>query len=213
MVDEVKKKRGFRTLHRKSPRYSHQSLGYAEQSNWNVESMLRVLLSSLEQHYRKVRSDEPIVAWAIRHAAWLLTRFRVRPDGRTSHFLLRRKNYTGEILEFGEVCWARDPRDAASRNKLDRRWTAQVWLGKVEASDEHVCSRSSRAEKYRTVRRRPESERWDAGIFELCLCTPWTDADQMADAAVPTRSTYITRARVREHGGTPGCGDADGRVE
>ena len=33
VVEEAKKKRGFRTLHRKSPRYSHQSLGFAEQSN------------------------------------------------------------------------------------------------------------------------------------------------------------------------------------
>ena len=47
--------------------------------------MPRVILSSLEERYRKVKSDAPIVAWAIRHAAWLLTRFRVRPDGRTSH--------------------------------------------------------------------------------------------------------------------------------
>ena len=126
---------------------------------------------------------------------------RVRPDGRTSHFLLKRRNYTGEVLESGEICWARDPRDVATRNKLDRRWTAQVWLGKVESSDEHVWSRGTPADKYRTVRRRPATERWDLGIFDACTATPWTDGEQLADAATTTRATYITRARVLEPGG------------
>ena len=53
LVDAVREARvGKRTLHRKIPRYSHASLGYAEQANWTLESLSRMLYSHLELRYR-----------------------------------------------------------------------------------------------------------------------------------------------------------------
>ena len=48
----------------------------------SVESMVHTPLTHLEEKYgRTIRPEEPVVAWAIRRAGWLITRFRVREDG------------------------------------------------------------------------------------------------------------------------------------
>ena len=74
----------------------------------------------------------------MRHAGWLLTRYRVRPEGRTSYQLLHRDDYRGEVLIVGELCWVLDPRPEIAALKGDSRWSQGLWLGKVEASDEHI---------------------------------------------------------------------------
>ena len=85
VVNEVAKRRNHRTLHRRIARYSHASLGRAEQGNWAVEAHTRTLMEALADAIgRPIQTSEPIFAWLARHAGWLLTRFRVRPDGRTS---------------------------------------------------------------------------------------------------------------------------------
>ena len=134
VVEGVQNGRTQRTLHRKIPRYPHASLGYAEQGNWTLEAMARTLFSHLEQHYRRVGPTEPIAAWVLRHAGWLATKFRVREDGRTAHYLLKHSNYRGEVAELGEIVWARDPTPSADQHKHDRCWRPAVWLGKVEES-------------------------------------------------------------------------------
>ena len=54
----------------------------------------------------------------------------------------------------------RDPRPEFDYNKADSRWRLVVWMGKVETSDGHIGASGSETEKCRTVRRRPEAERW-----------------------------------------------------
>ena len=111
VVNEVAKRRNHRTVHRRIARYSHASLGRAEQGNWAVEAHTRTLMTALaEEIGRPIRTSEPIFAWLMRHAGWLLTRYRVRPDGRTSYQLLHREDYRGEVLIVGELCWVLDPR-------------------------------------------------------------------------------------------------------
>eukprot|EP00969_Alexandrium_andersonii_P152242 6732572-Alexandrium_andersonii.AAC.1 len=44
----------------------------------------------------------PMLSWAIRHGAWLHTRYSVGRDGRSPYHHLRGKAYTGQICELGE---------------------------------------------------------------------------------------------------------------
>ena len=75
VVEAVQRLRPHRTLLRKSPRYSHASLGSAEQGNWAVEAMVRTLSEHVRERYGEPIAPRGVVmAWAIRHAAWLLTR-------------------------------------------------------------------------------------------------------------------------------------------
>merc|ERR1711960_36103 len=98
----------------------------------------------------------------------------------------------------------RDPRPEFDYNKADPRWRLVVWMGKVETSDEHIGASGSEAEKCRTVRRRPEAERWVRALFDAMTACPWGATEKMTDAAVATRRRYITQAYVQQHGATPG---------
>ena len=63
VVNEVAKRRNHRTIHRRIARYSHASLGYAEQGNWAVESHTRTLMEALgEEIGRPIQTSEPIFA-------------------------------------------------------------------------------------------------------------------------------------------------------
>ena len=152
---------------RKTPRYSHASLGYAEQANWTVEAVVRTFCSSLAQHLRELRPDEPFMAWVIRHAGFVVTKFRVLETGKTAHSTLTGRPYRGEMLELGEVCLRRDPTDVASVHKADSRWELAIWAGKVEESDEHVVLHGAGLDKVRVVRRRPEDGADAGGAVSL----------------------------------------------
>ena len=68
-----------------------------------MEALTRTLMEALRKRIgRAVETSEPIFAWLARHAGWLITRYRLRPDGRTSYQLLHRENYRGEVLALGE---------------------------------------------------------------------------------------------------------------
>ena len=61
------------------------SNGTIERAIQDVESQIRVLRADLEERIAtRVRLSSPVVPWMIRHAACLITRCRVRPNGRTA---------------------------------------------------------------------------------------------------------------------------------
>ena len=89
--------------------------------------------------------------------------------------------------------------------KGDSRWSQGLWLGKVEASDEHIVGQGARVYKTRTVRRQPEDKRWSLEAVDALRALPWGEAGQVTDAARTTKRRYITRAVVDLHGATEGC--------
>ena len=70
----------------------------------------------------------------VRHAAWTLTRYVLKADGRTSFFKLMSKDYHGEVAKFSELVWFRIP---AKQPKLAEQWREPHWVGKSESSDEN----------------------------------------------------------------------------
>ena len=78
--------------------------------------------------------------WAIRHAAWLRHRYAVHASGRTSYQLIKGRNYSGELVEFGECVWAKDPSPATGKAKLETKWLKRPFLGKTESSDEAILA-------------------------------------------------------------------------
>ena len=52
---------------------------------------------------RAARYDHPSQAWVVRHAAWLRTRFPVKSSGKTAHYTLHGREYSGQIGFRGET--------------------------------------------------------------------------------------------------------------
>ena len=69
---------------------------------------LRALLYQIESNVHiEITSDSCIYPWCIKHAQWLINRFLIHSDGRTSYYRLWGKDYTGGLCCFGEVVQAK----------------------------------------------------------------------------------------------------------
>ena len=72
-------------------------------ANRVINGVCRAMWFSLEDLLReKLPSDSILLAWFIRHAAWCLTRFQVKNDGRTAFVRVFGKACTSQVLPFGE---------------------------------------------------------------------------------------------------------------
>ena len=66
------------------------SNGTVERAIQDMEGQARTLRSALEERVATpVRLASPVVPWLVRHAACLITRCRVRPNGRNSFQLMK----------------------------------------------------------------------------------------------------------------------------
>ena len=101
-------------------------------------------MSSIESKFKdkvldfKVLPGEKYFPWIVRHAAWLLTRYLIKKDGKTPYQRLRGRQYNGEIVEPFEFTHFR--LSTGERGKLDSQTSTGVWLGKSLSSDEHLIA-------------------------------------------------------------------------
>ena len=156
-------------------RGNHQAFCCVERGNEEAAKEIRALKLGLEARVQeRLPADHHIMPWLGRHAGWLLTRFAVhQSSGRTSYELLRGRPYRGEICEIGESVWARRPGEPPRTGKIEGRWYSGVWIGKTESSDEHLIADVEGTNRYRTVRRRPEKERWNVEAIHTFSGQPW----------------------------------------
>ena len=137
LLKAVQSRRVKRTLVRHGPRASHQSQGKIENANRVINGVCRAMWLSLEDLLReKLPSDSILIAWLIRHAAWCLTRFQVKNDGRTAFVRVFGKAYTSQVLPFGERVMYKYT--SVPTGNLDQRWGHGIWVGKAPMTDEHI---------------------------------------------------------------------------
>ena len=92
-----------------SPVGSHQSNGMAEVGVQISESVARTFTLAVEKRYKvEVKRTSSILPWAVRHAAYVYTRFQVMQNGKTPYEDLTMKKYTSPVVEFAEVVHGRD---------------------------------------------------------------------------------------------------------
>ena len=98
-------------------------------------------------------AGDPVVDWAMRHAAWLLTMFhKAAMDGVTAHERLTGKPYSGSVLPFAcPVLWL-DEREAGKKD-AGPRWRTGLWVGIMTGNPKNVAlTAEGTATTSRTVR-------------------------------------------------------------
>ena len=75
----------------------------------------------------------PAIPFAVRYAGFVLTRFTVRPDGRTSFQYLLGAPYVSRL--FGDSVLAMIPDHEVRAAKLTNRWISGCWWGPIS-----ICS-------------------------------------------------------------------------
>ena len=217
-----------------TPRESHASNGLAEGAILEVSRQTRTLVNAVELRYpnTKVTVMSQLYPWIVRHAAWLISRYLVKSDGKTPYERLRGREFKGQIVEPLEVVHYK--LEKTKTGKLDAQTAVGVWIGKSLNSDEHYVGTAEGIRRCRSTFRRPEKKRWDEKILQAMKGVPWqprgtgtvvpgTPVPRQGVAAPGTpgvvedtkgkRSVYITLDRQIKHGPTPNCPGCHCRAE
>ena len=109
LAESVISKRQERTVIRSSPRRSHQSNGAFENYQKQLQGQVRTMLAALQERtqYRPT-TDSALMKWIVRHAAWLIPRFRGN-DVKSPFYRAVGGPYRGKLLEFGDSVLAHLP--------------------------------------------------------------------------------------------------------
>ena len=128
---------------KKTPRYSSQSLGAVRSMQSLLQKQVRTLKTDLETKVKShLLTSMAVWPWLERHSAWLVERYQMRANGRTSYQDCFGTVYTGIMLRFGEQAIFRHPvGTAAGRNrqtfkqsrkeKAANKMDLGIWLGKT----------------------------------------------------------------------------------
>ena len=80
------------------------SNGTIERAIQDVDGQCRTMRSALEETIgQKVTLKSAIIPWLIRHAGYLITRCRIRPNGRTALQVMKGRRPNGKLAEFCEL--------------------------------------------------------------------------------------------------------------
>ncbi|CAK8995597.1 unnamed protein product [Durusdinium trenchii] len=206
-----------------APRGSHASNGACERAILELARQARTLVSSLEERFPgfKLNPKDKHYPWLIRQASWLLTRYLVKADGKTSYERLRGRTYKGSIIEPFESCHYKVA--DAEKGKRDAQTNTGIWLGKSLQSDEHLVATEHGIRRCRTIWRKPERLRWNLKGFQSWVGLPWqprgppTPTPEAIRSGVTSPGTpvpgtpgvkkgvYITVGQQLKHGMRPGC--------
>ena len=205
--EAVKDKRNHETIVENPPAHDPQANGEAERAVQEVKAQMRCIKLGLEARIKKsVDARQPVMEWIIPHAADCINRFLIGEDGRTPHFRIHAKMFSAKVFEFGEQVLAlpKRKRQVQRKTSLASRWHESTWLGFDTRSNEHIVAinKSGVAVKVRTLRPRPESQRWSAEAIENIIATP--------DAPNPKDPSQRAAKGARETRGMEKEDDAEG---
>ena len=157
----------------------------------------------------KLPSDSILLAWLIRHAAWCLTRFQVKNDGRTAFVRAFGKAYTSQVLPCGESAMYKYT--SVPTGNLDQRWGHGISVCKAPMTDEHLILTEKGVQKARSLHRVPPKERTVISELEKVRGLLWNGRAENLKATIVTqqdqgpsgrRRVYLTTRVAARHGAT-----------
>ena len=160
-----------------------------------AEGMARVLRFSIEDRIgTKLKMSDPIMPWLVRHAGHVLTRSRIRENGRTAMQLIKGRRSNTELVPFGESVLFRIPHGKSKPGKFEEQWEFGVYVGFVIRSGESLVATKDGVFRATSIRRRPSSERWSKAMLDEIRGTPGNP--------VPGSSTRRAPAFAKKFGST-----------
>ena len=122
----------------------------------DVEGQIRTLRSALEERVAaKINISAPVVPWLIRHAACLITRCRVRPDGQTAMQKIRGRQPISKVAELGETVHFKIPKTKHMPGKFEDAWSEVIWLVFEMRTSDHLIGTNVGVFRATSVMRKP----------------------------------------------------------
>ena len=117
-----------------------------------IQGQLRAFREAVSMRYKtEIGPDRVLMGWMVQHSAWVVHNFQVRAHGGTPYRSLRGRDYIGEVVPLGEVCFGRNHPEVGA--KLNMRWMRGAFVGKLDRTDEFLLITPTGAMETRCVRR------------------------------------------------------------
>ena len=121
--------------------------------NRTLFGQFRVLKERLRQHYTNaLTTRSPIMAWMMRHCAYLTNNYLLHSDGQTSYFRRWQRNNTAPICEFCETALYMVP-TPKNQPKAEPRFFNGIWLGRDATASESFIRTAGEVVRARTILR------------------------------------------------------------
>ena len=161
-----------------------------------MEKQTRVLNISTEQSLGKFSVTHKAFPWLVLHAADVLTKLKVRPDGLTAYEAIKGREFSGVMLEFGSVVLFKASAKV-SGSIMEPRWRRGIWLGKRLGTEEHVVGTpDGGAIRSCAVKPHPEQQ-WDTELFDNLRGVPWDPSGKaVAGEAAPEHTADLPKCSV-----------------
>ena len=119
----------------------------------------------MHQLHGRLGTCSAIWSWALRHAAWLISRFSVI-RGATAYELAFGRVFVGELCEFGEPVYAY----VIPTTKAAAKWKRMVFLGKAEIQSSYVLFDGQSIVLSKSIRRINTTWRTHVAYYLHCRC-------------------------------------------
>ena len=153
---KVARERNARTVLRFAPKQVIRATGLSKQYTDTYRDSHDATRHKIETNTGiQLSAISPAIPFAIRYAGFVLSRFTVRPDGRTPFQYLLGTPYVSPLCMFGESVFALIPDHEVRAAKLTNRWISGCWWRRHASSDEHLVGTKYGLLKCRSVRKKP----------------------------------------------------------
>ena len=208
-----------------TPVEDHQANGFIEVGVREIKRQCRALLSDLEfKLEKKVDPGHPLLVWLPRHAAFLLTRYRVGTDGKTAFERTYGRKWRIPLVRFGEsILYRPRANREGKRNDLAPRVSIGMYVGTGNRNSDVFVMTERGIMKGNSIHRRPPDDQFKHDQFDSLRGLPWRLQERehgglriaLPDVAVPRerpavqevipRNLYVTKNDLEKHGHTPLC--------
>jgi thiol-disulfide isomerase/thioredoxin len=194
LQEELKKQQQDETLLGNSPVGESQSNGLAERAVQAAGGHIRVVKLALESSVGiRFPAIRPIMSWIAKHAADMIDKFHVGPDGKTSYEIMKDEKYSRSLVEFGEKIFFRHGK--LSENKLEARWEEGIFLGtEWRTGAAHVGAKDGVLEAH-GIRRVPQEVRWNSELVQSVKGFPWRQKNPVDGVPGIIRVRHLTEEK------------------
>ncbi|CAE7031422.1 unnamed protein product [Symbiodinium sp. CCMP2592] len=206
------------------PVEDHQANGYIEVGVREMKRQVRAILSDLQERLGfDIEPAHPCMMWLPRHAAYLLSRFRVGADGRTPYERTFGRKWKTPLVSFGEhvLFRPRQPRDGR-KHDLEPRVSMGMFVG-VGANNDVFIMTERGVVKGASIMRRPPADQYKYENWSKLRGVPWRlqarepgelrvdlpvvvgQPRRAPQEEVVPRNLYVLKSDLERHGYTPLC--------
>jgi hypothetical protein len=162
----------------------------AENAIGRIRSLACTLMHQLHGRIGiQLETSNAIWSWALRHSAWLISRFSVI-RGATPYELAFGRAYSGELCEFGEPIFG----FVIPATKATAKWKRMLFLGKADIQNSYVAFDGQSILLTRSARRINTSWRSHMAYYLHCRCFSWQYKAGFGSRILPTMKKPVPKS-------------------